>query len=98
MLHNMPDGDGGQVADTVEFGHFATIRTLSKKDVHIYSQVLTIDGTHLLTGNHDGTISVWKLVDGSIVHTFEAHRGSVLSMESMAASIWAICLGALPAC
>ncbi|WP_156472091.1 hypothetical protein [Sphingorhabdus sp. M41] len=43
----------------------------------IKKAVFTPDGTHLVTGNFNGTVTVWSIPTGQIVSSFSGHAGPV---------------------
>jgi WD40 repeat protein len=53
------------------------ICTLSGHSGSIWSVVVTPDGEQIISGSQDGTINIWNLNSGNLVHTIEAHKDSV---------------------
>lgn len=53
------------------------ICTLSDHSGSIWSVVVTPDGEQIISGYQDGTINIWNLNSGNLVHTIEAHKDSV---------------------
>ncbi|NJK79215.1 MAG: hypothetical protein HC914_04630 [Chloroflexaceae bacterium] len=46
------------------------------------------DGQLLAAGTHDGTVRVWRLADGTPLHTLTGHDGPVQSMVFHPAGDW----------
>jgi eukaryotic-like serine/threonine-protein kinase len=64
------DLNTGEVPDTLNDGHTASIRTLS----------LSADGTLLVSGSADNTIKTWDMVTGKLRQTLEGHSAPVTSV------------------
>jgi|GEM_PF-5364399 len=64
---NLYDTRTGQLVQTIQGGNVGGINTA----------VFTPDSSHIVTGNVNGTVTIWSIATGQIVASFSGHNGTV---------------------
>lgn len=54
-------------------------RTLKDHSAWIYAIAISPDGKTLVNGSYDGTIKIWNLHTGKLLHTLKRHADAVTS-------------------